>query len=172
MKKGWEILFNLGTSVVLANSTAETTLISPNRGSLSLAPLYFTPGKILRIRGRGLHSVTGTPTFNIKLKLDSTAILTTGAISIGTGANQKFELEGLITCQAQGSSNTLMAQGTYTEPPATFGNVSGIDLGNTAAASIDTTAAHVLDLTGTWSAASSSNTLTLTNLVIEQSDGN
>jgi hypothetical protein len=170
-------LFAQIANVTQANSTAANSLVSPmSRSGLALPANYFVPGKILRVTARGFLSTTGTPTLVLKFNLDSTAVFDTTALTMPSSVtNQKFELTGEISCQAQGSSATLMAQGKFLLLPLVgsgLGNVTGVDVGGTSALGVNTATQHVLDLTETWSVASASNTITLTHFLLEDLDIN
>jgi hypothetical protein len=164
-------------NVTFASTAATNSLISPmSRSGLALPANYFVPGKILRLTVRGFFSTTGTPTLQLQFNLDSTAVFDTTALTMPSSVtNQKFELKGEIACQAQGSSGTLMAQGSFLLLPLVgsgLGNVQGVDVGGTSALSINTGTQHVFDLTETWGTSSASNTITRTHLLLEDLDIN
>lgn len=159
--------FTQGASVTVASTASETTLVSSTGiGGVTLLKNGFVVGKTYRISGCGVFSNTGTPTLTIKVKFGSTAILSTGAVTTTTGAsNREFTFSGLITVQSLGASGTVHGQGSLTEyasTPVVF------PMTNSAAVTVDTTANQTVGVTAQWGASSASNTITLTNLVLEE----
>ncbi len=156
--------FTQAQAVTLANSTTETTLVGTGEGALTIQKNSLAVGKTFKISGKGFYSNTGTPSLTIKVKAGSTVLLTSGAITTTTGAsNRGFSFEGVLTVYSLGSSGTLHGQGQVVEVgSATTAMV------NTSAVTVDTTANQALNVTAQWGAASASNTITLTNLVLEE----
>lgn len=159
--------FTQAAAVTLADSAAETTLVSSTgTGALSIMKDSFAVGKTFRITAMGIYSNTGTPTLQLKVKLGAVTVLDSGAITTVTGAsNRVFTLEGVITVYALGATGTVRGQGTITE---TGGTTKVYGMATTAAGDVPTTANQALNITATWGAASASNTITLTNLIFEE----
>lgn len=157
------VRFTASANVTVASTASETTLIGSGAGSLALAANALSSvGRTIRIEAMGYVSDTGTPTLRLKFKLGSTVILDSTAVTLGSGiSNKLWRFSGLITTQTAGASGKLFAQGQFTQ------NGSVTDMVSTAQISIDLTAALTADLTAQWSASSASNTVTLTNLVVE-----
>jgi hypothetical protein len=143
-------------AATIANTVTETTLIGTVSGpGKTLIANRFTVGKNFKGRFRGRYSTTGTPTLQLKVKLGSTVILDTGAITLGSGvANKYFELEFDITCRTAGVSGTVFALGKV------IFDTTVVPIVNTAVATIDTTVTQVVDVTATWGTANSANTIT------------
>lgn len=159
------ILFTQAAAVTVANTTNETTVVSSTaEGTLTIQKNSTSVGKTFRVKARGYYSNTGTPTLTVKLKAGSTVLLTSGAITTTTAAsNRAFEFEGEVTVYSLGSSGTVRGQGSVSE----FGSaVTGI--ASTAAVTVDTTANQTLNITVQWGTASASNTITITNVVVEE----
>lgn len=157
-------LFTQTATGTVANTTTETAITSTGVGTLTLPANFFAVGKSLRISGKGLHSSAANPDITIRVKLGSTTILTTGAVPSSADTDAQFDIEGMITARTIGASGTIMAQGHYEEDgtsPDTF------QMTNTSTTTIDTTASQTLSITAQWSAASASNTISLTNLTVE-----
>jgi hypothetical protein len=151
------------TSGTVANTTAETSVLGSVVGSSVLAANALAVGRTLRIQAWGIVSDTGTPTLTVKVKLGSTVILTTGAITLASGISDKlWRLEAIITCRSVGGSGTVFGQGQFN-----YNNGLFTDIVNTATTTVDTTSSQTIDVTATWSAASSSNTISCTNAVLE-----
>lgn len=162
--------YTQGASVTVASTASETTLLSStgSAGGLLLLKDGFTTGKTYRVSGCGVFSNTGTPTLNIKVKFGSTAILATGDITTVTAASDReFSFSGLITVKSLGASGTVNGQGIFVETLAT-GVSLNYPMTNAAAVTVDTTANQTVNVTATWGASSASNTITLTNFVLEE----
>lgn len=166
-----------GTAV--ANSTSET-VIFPN---VTVPANYLQDGRILRITAYGRHSTTGTPTLTFRLRwggVGGTVLAASGAITAGsavTAAMWKVEL--IVQVRANGSSGSVYATGEVTvgeDAASTVGSATNAPahdfmgsagVATPAAVTVDLTADTALSLTAQWSAASSSNTLTGHNYIIE-----
>ena len=168
IKNPHPIRFAQTASVTVADTASETTIIGTGEGSLKLNANSTLAGKTFKIKGAGVFSNTSTPTLDIKIKLGSVTLLDTGAITTVTSAsNRLFLFEGLVTVRSVGSSGTAFAQGTFTET-ATTGSGKLYPMANTSTSAVDTTANLAFNVTAQWGSASASNTITLTNLVIEE----
>lgn len=150
-------IYTQTTSVTVANTVTETSLLT---STVTLPANFFTIGKQLNIKVRGFHSGVSTPTIRIRVKLGSTVILDTGVINSGNSTNAYFDIDGVICCRTVGATGTVMSQGYFTE---LGGGAGAFGMTNTAAATIDTTASLVYDVTVEWGTASASNTITSTN---------
>lgn len=160
------IFTSTGTATV-ASSASETTIIGSGQGSLTLPGNFFAVGKSIRVSVKGAIGATGTPTLRLKVKLGSTVILDTTALTLTaiTGTNA-WALSADITCRSVGGSGTVFCQGaaayfTSSTAPSGLGPV------NTATSTIDTTASQALDVTAQWGTADASNTISGTNVIIQ-----
>lgn len=162
-------LFTATATVAVSNTTAETTLISANGvGSASIQGNYFYPGKTVRATLRGAISTAGTPgTLNIKYKLGSLVLCSTGAITLpGSLSDVYWEMVADLTCYSAGASGTAWAQGRAMVTPATLSpSVAG--MATTATSTVDTTVSQAVDITATWGTASTSNILSVSNCSVE-----
>lgn len=154
-------LFTQTATGTRANSTAEGNISSTGVGTLSLPANFFVSGKTLRVSGRGFHSSTASPTLNLKVKLGSTVISTTGAHTHHNATNGYFEFDTFITCRTTGASGTVFAQGKM------FDATDIVTMGSTATVTVNTTTTQAITVTAQWSVASASNTISLTNLIVE-----
>lgn len=155
-------LFVQTGSSTLGNSAAETTIIGSGVGSKVLPANYWKVGKTIRFRLWGHISETGTPTLQIKLKLDAVTLLDSGAITLPASlSSSRFCFEGEITCRTAGGSGTVMVQGQL----ITGGTVT--EVVKTATVTVDTTQSDTIDVTAQWGTADAANTLTTTNGVWE-----
>lgn len=152
------------STVTVANSIVETSLIGSGVGSLVFPANYFTVGKTLRINANGFHSSVANPDITIKVKLNSTIILNSEAVASHADVNSEFIITGEVCFRTIGQNGTIFAQGVYTEagPSSNTG-----DMVNTAAITINTTIAQTLTITAQWGTASNSNTISLTNLRVD-----
>lgn len=152
-------------SATLGNSNAETTLIGTVSGSLTLAAAYLTAGKTIRLTAYGFISCTGTPTLNINLKLGSTIICATGAVTLASGLTTALlSIDVLLTCRTTGATGTVIAAGQVGLGAA----VAGLYPVSGTVVTVDTTGTLAVGLTGQWSAADPANTLTVTNLMVHK----
>ena len=161
----WVEPITLGTlvaSATVANTASETTIVGTVTGGKTLPAALLVAGKTVRVRAFGVLSSTGTPNLTVKVKFGSTVIATTGAVAqSGTPTDVGWELDCLITCRTTGASGTVFAQGVFR-----YGTVV-MPLAATAAVTVDTTGAHIIDLTAQWGAMDPGNTITCTNGAIE-----
>lgn len=160
-------LYTQGAPVTVATSAAETTVISTTgSGGLEVLKNSMTVGKTYRIQLAGYYSNTGTPTLDLKVKFGTTVLLDTGVLTTATGAtNREFMVDGLITVYTVGSSGAVRGQGLYLSPTET---ILVNPMINTSNVTVDTTANNTFNVTIQWGTSSSSNTITVTNLVIEE----
>jgi len=166
LKKVNPIRFSQTATVTVASTASETTLVGAGEGSVSLTKNSTLVGKTFKVKGFGVFSNTGTPTLRIKVKLGSVTVLDSTAVTTTTGAsNRLFEFEGYVTVRSVGGSGTAFAQGKLVEYAST---AVLFPMVNTSTVAVDTTANLAFDVTATWGASSSSNTISLTNLTIEE----
>jgi len=151
-------------AVTVANSTTETTVIGTGEGSLTFQKNSMAVGKTYKVTVKGFYSNTGTPTLTAKVKAGSTVLLSSGAITTTTGAsNRGFSLDAILTVYSLGASGTIQGQGEVVE----LGSAHTAMVA-TSAVTVDTTANQALNVTVQWGTASASNTITITNVVVEE----
>jgi hypothetical protein len=161
-----------GTAV--ANTTTET-IIFPN---ITIPANYLQDGRALRIRATGQHSTLGSGTVTLLFTLRwggvaGTVITKTAAITqLVSLTAALWDLDIIIQTRSNGSSGTLMANGTarvFGATAPTIGSATGAPAIapftnggqiTPAVATVDLTADTALALTITHGAASASNTLT------------
>jgi hypothetical protein len=165
-----QMLITAETSgAALANSTSATSLL-PTPAVFTLPANFFDIGSSLRIKASGLISTTGTPTIMFSSYLAGATWMASQAITTGSGlASVTWSLELNATIRAIGNGTTANAMFT--------GVVFGIAGANsitmvpatspTASSGFNSAQANALDLYGTWSAASASNTITLVEYTVE-----
>jgi predicted RecA/RadA family phage recombinase len=158
------VVFSQTATVTVANSVAETTLTGSGVGTLTLPANFFVAGKSVRLTAWGYHSSVSTPTINVRFKLGSTTIVSTGAVNSGNGTNNGWLVDVVLTCRTTGGSGTVIAQGIFTENHALGGRH---DMESTGTTTINTTTSQAITLTAQWGTASASNTISCTNLILE-----
>lgn len=166
-----------GTAIA---STSTETIIFPN---VTIPANYMQDGRTLRIRAFGQYSNTATPTLTFWLRwggVSGTVLCTTAAVTTPSGVTAAtWDIDIILTTRSNGSSGTIMANGTATVHAAVAPTVASAT-GNAAttpmtaggvttpaAVTVDLTADTALSITAKWSASSSSNTLTGLNYTIE-----
>lgn len=151
-----------GTAI--ANSTTET-IIFPN---VTIPANYMQDGRVLRYTTFGKLSTTATPTIIFATRwggVSGSILANTEAITNGSAVtNVNWAYDGLIQTRANGATGSLFLMGTadvHTSATAVSRNVYGVSgYDAPAAVTADLTADTALSITGKWSAASASNTLT------------
>ena len=156
----------------MANTTTEAILF-PN---ITIPANYMQDGRNLRVTAYGRYSVTATPTLTFALRwggVSGTIIAQTGAITCGSGVTAgQWKLHALIQTRSNGATGTLFTMGEvilHEDAVAVAGTVTNYGMVNPmasagvttpAAVTVDLTADTALSITGDWSAASASNTIT------------
>jgi hypothetical protein len=174
------------SATAIANSTTETVLF-PN---ITIPANYLQDGRCLRGRAFFAYGTTATPTLVFSLRwggVSGTVIakqaanVTTSAVGGGASMTALGELEFYIQTRSNGSSGTLMTNGTstlYTSTLLTAGTVtnygqtapivSGSTGGTTpVAVTVDLTADTALSLTATWGTANAANSIQGLNYTLE-----
>jgi len=174
------------SGTAIANSTTETILF-PN---VTIPANYMQDGRCLRLRAFGSYGTTATPTLIFSVRwggvagtvlAKQAANVTTSGVGGGASMTAMWDLEVLIQTRSNGSSGTLMTNGTstlYTSTLLTAGTVtnygqtapiaSGSTGGTTpVAVTVDLTADTALSLTATWGTANAANSIQGLNYIIE-----
>jgi hypothetical protein len=159
------------SSNTVANTTSACDFASQYTMPLSTCQV----GKVFRVHAAGYLS-TSSGTFRIELKKGSTVLNTTGVATINSGmGSTQWDLQGYITCISTTSIDSFATfkytyfgndttnrwiewsmpeSGTY---PASYGSTTTIS-----------SSSEALKLTATWGTASTSNSITLRQLVVEE----
>jgi hypothetical protein len=146
-------------------------LIGAGLGSLTYSPNFFTVGKNIKLKMAGIYSTAPTPdTFNLKLKLDGADVATTTPFVFPVNqANKSYSIDIIATCMSTGATGTIQIEGNLIVE-GSLGEGSGsamIMYPIRALATIDTTSALGLVLTGKWNLVSTANTITNTISILE-----
>jgi hypothetical protein len=152
----------------LTNSTAETVLKSH-----SFAANFFQVGNSYHFQSEvRVPATNSTDTLVLRARLGGTTL--TGTVialtpTIDVVNGDSAVIQGEFTCTAIGAAGTVNARATTTGPDAaSIATGSGQ---STAVASLDTTAALLLEITGQWSVAAAGNQTAAENLVIDETVG-
>lgn len=166
-------IVQIASSTPLANSSAETTMISTLIGNMIIPANTLVSGTNMYISAVGVFgtSLTTAAKFTINFKIGSTVLIACQTLNnlVASLTNKGWEFSGTVTCRAAGSSGALYSQGklSHVDTIATVSSLQGVTSGNTATAAVDTTIANTLDMTAQWSAADAANTITMTNMTVE-----
>ena len=165
-----------GTAIA---NTASETILFPN---VTIPANFLQDGRVLRLRAFGAYGTTGTPTLKFSVRWGGVAgtVLAAQAANVttsGTGGGASmtaaWDLEVFIQVRSNGTSGTLMTNGTSTLYTSTlltagtvtnYGQVAPIVSGSTGgttpvAVTVDLTADTALSLTAIWGTANSANSI-------------
>lgn len=169
-----ELLIAANADGPALSNTTTATAITPVSSKLQMPANWFTVGRKLRVTAHGRIStlVTSPGTLTLDLRLGAVIVANGGAMSLNIVAktNVPWVLIWDLTCRSigNGTAATLMHTGLWTSeavigsPLPTAGGSGVITLPAATPAvgtGFDSTAAATLDLFGTWSAASASNSI-------------
>ena len=153
------------TTVTVANTAALTSL-----QSFTVPANDPTVGAVYSMYGFGVYSDTGTPTLTFTLLwggVAGTTIATIPAITLGAGiTNVPFSYRAVVNFRTATScwANINLALGTSAATAAS----SGFTNTTTTATTVTSNVASALTMGVTWSAASASNTISLTGGMVER----
>lgn len=181
------IYVNTASGTAKASFTSEFTINdTAGMGPYAELPPYFWKdgpygtGKTIRIVARGIVASTGTPTYLFSLRLGAAAstsaaiILGSAAITTGSGVSaQLWEFQGDVvmrTMGAAGANSTVQGLGSIISgggfaAPYHYALFGGAASPGTVA-TVDTSITNYLSFNVTCSASSSSNTITLLQLMV------
>lgn len=149
----------------VANSSAETAFAS----SKAIGVPLFTVGTIFRLSMAGVYGTDATPpTLRIRVKLNSTTILDSGAVTMtGSITARGWTTEALMVVQSIGASGDIEGQG-FSSFSTAAGTALAVHLFNAATVTLDTTAGALLSVTAQWGTADTDNTITCRQFLIER----
>lgn len=166
----------------LTNSVAATSILVSSAKPVLPAQYFNVLGRTLRLRAKGrISTVVTTPgTFTFDIRFGTTIVFTGGAISLNVTAqtNATFDLDITLVSRSigNGTSGTVLGVGALVSravvgsPAVTAGGAGAMLLPDTAPVvgiGFDSTTAQTIDLFGTWSVASASNSITVHQFIIE-----
>lgn len=158
----------VNTTVPAGNTVADTASETAFASSKTFAGGSLVVGSVVRVTMYGVYSTALiAPTLRGKLKLGSTTVLDTGALTTVAGVtNAGWSAFAMFVVTAVGAGGTVEAQGFAQFATAATTGLS-VNIANTAAVSIDLSASQALTTTVQWSAGSASNTISLRECLIE-----
>jgi hypothetical protein len=174
------------SATAIANTTTETVLF-PN---ITIPANYMQDGRTLQLNAMGAYGTTATPTLVFSLRwggvagtvlAKQAANVTTSGVGGGASMTAMWALQMFIQTRSNGSSGTLMSNGTSTLFTSTlltagtvtnYGQTAPIASGSTGgttpvAVTADLTADTALSLTATWGTANAANSIQGIHYVIE-----
>lgn len=174
------------SGTAIASTTTETVLV-PN---VTIPANYLQDGRVLRLTAYGSYGTTSTPTLTFSVRwggvagtviAKSFAATLTSGVGSGASMTAMWKMEVLIQVRSNGSSGTLMSNGTvvlFTSTAPTAGTVtnygmevplaSGSTGGTTpVAVTADLTADTALAITATWGTSNSANSIQCHNYALE-----
>jgi len=162
-------IFTMTASSTSANTTSEINLVATGSGTISIPAAFWQVGKNIKIRGTGYYSSTTTTpgTFTLKLKVGSTVVFSTTTAGYALSqTNQLFAFSSYITCRATGASGSVIGQTAFGIYDSTNG-FRALPAVNVNPVSADLSATG--DIAFTWqdSVASTLNSKTLTNFIVD-----
>jgi len=155
------ILFVQTSTVTVANTTTESTLVGDGVGTVSLARNFFATGTTLRLRAAGVFTTKAAPvgTLRLKVKKGSTVLMDTGVVTPLTDVDGGgWVIRSLISAR---SSTLVIDNGVFEN---------SLDVKfmlNLSEVTINTTVED-FDLTVQWGTADVANSLSCTNLTLEK----
>lgn len=145
------VAYNLAAAGdALTGSSTETIM-----ASYSIPANYLSPGNLIMIRAQGIvTAANSTDTFALKLKINSTVLWTVAATD--ATANDIVTGEYELAVRTIGATGTIAGVGTFKSIPAAEGTMTIKD-DILASTTLDTTAAAVIAVTGTFSTTNAGN---------------
>jgi hypothetical protein len=159
------------TSVVIANTTTETTIIGSGEGSTSVPPNRFRLGSSYRVSAGGVMSCLNNTDLTIRLyggSTGSTLLGTIPTITIPTSTGKWWGIEFYFTIRALGGAGvaSFSFRGKYEQNIDSQNALIGQSVHSIENTNFDTTILNTLNITAQWGAASPSNTFTTTQCVL------
>lgn len=159
---GSSLLYSLITSSTAIASTAIETAFDK---TFSLSANTLAAGDVLRVRGSGKFSTTGTPTLALKPRIGGTAlIVTSNTLTTPSGATDfMWTVDTQAIVRAIGGSGTIQRSSNY----IAISGVNPLSVGTEASFTLNTTVGQTIDITALWGTSSPSNTITMDALTVE-----
>jgi hypothetical protein len=162
---GSVVYANTAASAAVTNTTAETAFDK----SYTFPANSLKAGDVIKIRFQGIATATNsTDTLAIKLYIGGitgTALISMAATDVAD--NNVFQGEYTLIVRTVGASGTIVGVGTFKSIPAAEGTMTIKD-DILASTTIDTTATQQVAVSATWSVQSTSNSVRLDVLTVEQ----
>jgi len=159
------------SSVVIANTTVESTIIGSGEGSVSVPANKFRLGGSYRVSSGGVMSCLNNTDLTIRLyggATGSTLLGTIPTITIPTSTGKWWGLEFYFTIRALGGAGvaSFSFRGKYEQNVDSQNALIGQSVHSIENTNFDTTILNTLNITAEWGSASASNTFTTTQCVL------
>ncbi len=161
------IYANTSNSGAVTNTTAATTFSGV---SVTLPANFLTVGKVLRITAEYLFNVANGSNFTAELAIGGVNVGGPAMDSTASGTGNRAFIEMQFVVISTGSNGTMNRSGFYaseTGQGATQGTQTFGLLGGTTSAGINTTGTLLINSNVTWTVASTSNSITLVQFIVE-----
>jgi hypothetical protein len=154
-----------GQVYAVQSAVVQNTTVATSFGSVSLPAGSLTAGTHIRVTALGtITNQNSTDTFGVTLKLGA---LTVAAITARDPATSDvFHLQVDILVRSTGGSGAVRAV-SHSLFAAAAAYIAGAEVPGTASGTVDTTAANLLDIIGTWSVANANNVARLDAMTVE-----
>lgn len=171
-------IFSQTTTVTVASTAAETTLIGAGRGAagspVSLPANYFAlGGRTLRVTARGFFRSLANSILTLRVKLtdDAAATITVGteAHVMGARTDLGWSIQADITCYNTGATGDFWGQG-FANIGSSAAAADVVQMVNLALVEMDTSDTIDVVVTAQWNNADAGNTITCTNLTVQALD--
>lgn len=152
----------------ITNTTVETSMFDGIVGTKKIAPNYLHAGQTIRVKLNGMYSCNNGVEATVKVKLGSVVLVSSTSSLTQSTTDALFELEFMFTCRSEGTNGTVIGQGrSVVYAGVGLSTATSRALKMSAPTTIDTTIENEIDITYTWGAAATANSLRTTNIVIE-----
>lgn len=156
-------IFSQTVNKTIENTTSEISLFSAGRGIKTISANTMQVGDTVRISAGGHVSTSGSPQIEVILRVNGSEIGSTGASNLGNNlASANWNVATIMTCRSAGLNGTVAVSGFMEH---NNGTIFGIAKNSTT--TIDTTSDNLLQLTAIWGLASSANSITCQEAIIE-----
>jgi len=163
-------LFTQLRDKTVSNTTSEVSLINTTgaKGSLLLPANILQVGSVLKFKMDGIYNDASTPTATVRIKIGAITIIESATTIPSNLTNAFFNAEFMLVVRSIGTSGSICGEGTtFIKSPTSVGAPAMRALQMLTDVNINTTIDNLFDLTYQWSAASTSNSLTSRNILIE-----
>ena len=182
------IFSNVADFTTLSSFTSEASLLGGTNQQPAFPALFFNDnrarGRAITVRGMGVLSSTGTPTYTFTFRLGTTAgssylsgtqVGVTAALTTQSGVTNKqfwFEFDLISRTPGLGSGNTTLAGAGYIGSPGGLASPFFYPIQPTTpdtatwTATIDSSSTYYMNISCACSASSGSNAITLKHLIV------
>ena len=153
------------TSVVLTNTTTETSIVGSGVGSLTIPANHFVVGDSYHAKIGGEISAQNGDDITIRIKSGAAVLATTGTISLSPTTGLGWECEIDFTVAAIGATGSMCTNGNFAYNRDT-GSLEGFVFQDVE--TFDTTIANTLEITAEWGQAKTQDQIYSSNFVLHK----